>query len=534
MEAIKNAPAPKCKHELQSLLGLIGFYNCFFKDKASVLEPLHRLLDGTASWSWTSTHDHALQTVKRMISSDDVLAHYSLDAELLLTCDASPVGVGAVLAKVVKTAKRGSREAPISFASRTLTDTERRYSQLDKEALAIKFGVTKFAQYLTGREFTIVTDHRPLLGIFSPGKPIPEHLSPRLVRTALLLAGMSYKLVYRPGETIGHADYLSRHPVENTTRPLDPDPAGIYLLEATDIAGLSPDNVARATADDDVLGRVLEWTINGWPPSVPEEYSPYFKKKSELSTLRDCLLWRNRVVIPDRLRQRVIRLVHSTHLGESYSKATARSIVWWPGIDGDIVDAVKTCDACQKTAKAPPKGLVTPWPRAESPWERVHLDYCGPIQSHHFLIAVDSYSNWAIARPISNLSAAVLITHVRYMMADYGKPVVFVTDNGGSFASKEFEAFLKKNGVRHLFTPPWHPSSNGLVERTVGTFKTFMKRFKVDDIHTKTARALWAMRTAPSSVDGRTLADVMGRSFRTPTPTSNSILASSPHPPLHR
>ena len=472
------------------------------------------MLDNGVPWTWTASHDLALQAIKDCISSNDVLAHYTPDAELFLTCDASPYGVGAVLARTV-IKKNRKTEAPISFASRTLTETERRYSQLDKEALAIRYGVTKFSQYLIGRTFTIVTDHRPLLGIFTPGKPIPDHLSPRLVRYVLHLAGMRYKLVYRPGNSIGHADYLSRHPVEAATKPQDPDPAGIHLLESNDLGGLTPRDIAAATAEDPVLRRVREWTVKGWPPSVPDEYSPYFHKQTELSTLQECLLWRDRVVIPTRLRSRVLQLIHGTHLGESYSKATARAIVWWPGVDSDVVDTVKTCDLCQKTAKAPPRGIVSPWPRAESAWERVHLDYFGPLQGHHFLLAVDSYSGWPIVRPVSSLSASVLIQHVRYIMADYGKPVVFVTDNGAQFASEEFRAFLRKNGVRHLFSPPWHPASNGQAERSVGTYKTFFKRFPAGDIHERNARTLWAMRTAPSSLDGRTPAELMGRPFRT-------------------
>ena len=531
VDAIKKAPAPTSKRELQSLLGFINFYDCFLRNKATTFEPLYRLLDAGTPWNWTAAHEKALQTVKNQISSEDVLAHYSPDSELLLTCDASAVGVGAVLATVLTTGKHTKRGAPICFASRTLSNTERRYSQLDKEALAIKFGLTKFHQYLSGRQFTIVTDHRPLLGIFKPGKPIPAHLSPRLLRYALLLASMNYKLVYRPGSAIGHADYLSRHPVETSPDSQDPDPAGVYLLEARDLPGLSSQDVARATANDSILSHVLKWTINGWPPSVLAEFSVYYRKRDEITVLKDCLLYRDRVIIPPSLQDSVLQLVHGTHLGESYSKATARSIVWWPGCDTDVVNAVKTCESCQNTARAPAKKIVSPWPKADSAWERVHLDYFF-LDGHNFLLAVDSYSGWAVVRLVSNLSTAVLITHVRYMLADYGKPLVFVSDNGAQFASQEFREFLKTNGINHLFSPPWHPSSNGLAERTVGSFKRFFLRLQAGDIHARVARTLWAMRTAPSSVGGRTPAEAMGRAFRThltqlhpaqqPTKTSTS------------
>ena len=104
-------------------------------------------------------------------------------------------------------------EKPIGFASRSLSHAETRYSQLDKEALAIVFGVKKFHQYLYGRHFTICTDHKPLLGLFNESRSVPHMASGRVQRWALILAAYEYTIVYKPGQANANADAFSRLPL---------------------------------------------------------------------------------------------------------------------------------------------------------------------------------------------------------------------------------------------------------------------------------------------------------------------------------
>ncbi|KAG8192727.1 hypothetical protein JTE90_009750 [Oedothorax gibbosus] len=146
VEAIRAAPKPENKQQLQAFLGLVNFYHSFLPNKASIAEPLHGLLDGDAPWNWSSDHTKAFNSLKQLISSESVLTPFDDSLPIVLTCDASPYGVGAVLAHVLP----DGREAPVAFHSRTLTSTERNYAQLDKEALAIISGVKKFYHFLYG------------------------------------------------------------------------------------------------------------------------------------------------------------------------------------------------------------------------------------------------------------------------------------------------------------------------------------------------------------------------------------------------
>ncbi|XP_062532911.1 uncharacterized protein LOC134201686 [Bombyx mori] len=251
VESILKTPKPKNVQELQAFLGLYNFYERFIPHKATVLEPLHRLLDKAHKWQWSEREQRSFEVAKRLLSSELTLAHYDLEKPLILTCDSSDYGVGAVLSHVMS----DRQERPVAMGSRTLHMHERRYSQLDKEATAIMFGINKFQNYLMGRSFTIVTDHKPLLGIFDPRKPIPNMLSPRLTRIALVLTSHNYDIIYKPGKCIGHADGLSRWPQPVSEQPEEQLQDILLLAETPDEFPIDVAQIANATKRDSVLSR---------------------------------------------------------------------------------------------------------------------------------------------------------------------------------------------------------------------------------------------------------------------------------------
>lgn len=198
VEAVLKAPKPQNKKELQSYLGLINFYRTFLPNLSSHLQPLHLLLRDGQQWAWRKEQDLAFQRSKELITKAPVLVHVDPAKPVILTVDASPYGVGAALAH----REKNGQERPISFVSRRLYAAEQRYSQLDKEGLALMFRVERFHQYLWGRRFEAVMDHKPLLGLLGPDKAVPVQASPGVVRWALKLAAYSYQLVYRSGKDL--------------------------------------------------------------------------------------------------------------------------------------------------------------------------------------------------------------------------------------------------------------------------------------------------------------------------------------------
>ena len=179
VEAVLAAPTPKDVSQVRSFLGLMIYYGKFLPNLSSVLAPLYRLLHKAVKWRWHKEEEEdSFREAKELLISTKLLVHFDPDKELILTCDASPYGVGAVLAHKEK----DGTERPISYASRSLAMAERKYSQLDKEGLAIIFAVKRFHQYLYGQKFIIHSDHKPLQHIFGNNRPVPAMASARIQR----------------------------------------------------------------------------------------------------------------------------------------------------------------------------------------------------------------------------------------------------------------------------------------------------------------------------------------------------------------
>ena len=269
VKAIHDAPSPKDKKQLQAVLGLLNFYHAFLPHKATLAEPLHRLLDKNARWSWEKHHEQAFNSLKKLISSDDVLVHYDEKLPLVLTCDASPYGIGAVLSHKFA----DGSEKPIAFYSRTLSKAERNYAQIDREAVALVAGVKKFHNYLYGRFFTLVTDHRPLLGIFTTTKQMPNVISNQMLRRSIFLSAYNFELVHRAGQKMGNADFLSRCPIEASTESASTEE--ILMIELSANTVISPEQIAAHTAKNSELSKVLNWVLRGWPSTIERSDQMY-------------------------------------------------------------------------------------------------------------------------------------------------------------------------------------------------------------------------------------------------------------------
>ena len=155
---------------------VVNYYSKFLPNLSTMLVPLHRLLQKQTKRIWDAEQYKTFHGAKAHQTSECLLIYYDPQKELVLSCDASPYGVGAVLSHRLQ----DGSEQPVVFASRSLAPAEKGYAQLDKEALSIGFGVKKFNQYLLGRRFAILFDHKPLQHLFAEDKPIPTLASARI------------------------------------------------------------------------------------------------------------------------------------------------------------------------------------------------------------------------------------------------------------------------------------------------------------------------------------------------------------------
>ena len=371
VQAVLNAPAPTCVKELRSFLGLINYYGRFIPNLATLLHPLNQLLKKTMQWKWSQKCQVAFQEAKERLISVEVLVHYDPALTIRLATDASAYGLGAVISHVLP---NGS-EKPIAFASRTLSSAECNYSQIEKEALAIIFGIKKFHQYLYGRNFTLITDHKPLVTILGPKAGIPTLAAARLQRWAIHLSAYSFSIEFRGTEKHGNADGLSRLPLPQKQEKEKPDVATQFNVVQMSTLPLTHRQLRTASRCDSVVSKVMQYTKQGWPNTVPEAFKSYWRRRNEMTVEADCLLWGTRVVIPGTCRDRVLKSLHESHPGIVRMKSQARSYVWWPGLDKDIEKIAKSCDPCSQVKDDPAPVTLHPWVWPSKPWKRLHIDF---------------------------------------------------------------------------------------------------------------------------------------------------------------
>nr|XP_049461522.1 uncharacterized protein K02A2.6 isoform X1 [Anopheles coluzzii] len=446
--------------------------------------PLDELLKNDRNFVWTHKCEQSFKRFKELLSSDLLLTHYDPNAEIVVSADASSIGLGATISHRFMD---GSLKV-VQHASRALTKAEANYSQIDREGLTIIFAVKKFHKMLFGRHFRLQTDHRPLLRIFGSSKGIPVYTANRLQRFALQLQMYDFSIEYVQTEKFGNADVLSRLINEHAK----PDPEYIIAsaeleddvryvaLNSINIFPLNFSDVAKATASDPVLQQVYKYIMDGWPQNITyaTELACFYHRGEALTTVRGCILFGERVVIPTKLQQRCLKQLHKGHPGIQRMKSIARSYIYWPSIDGDVVDYVKTCHACAIASKSSPREIPMSWPRTKKPWQRIHIDFAGPIEGDYFLIAVDAHTKWPEVVKMRTTTTRATIAVLRSIFARFGYPETLVSDNGPQFVSAEFSAYCSSRGIQHITTAPFHPQSNGQAERFVDTFKRSTRKIE--------------------------------------------------------
>lgn len=528
--AILGVKVPDNIKQLKSFLGLINFYRNFIPNASMILEPLHSLLRKDSKWTWSGLHQKAFEDVKSELSNRRFLAHYDPKLELVLTVDASPSGLGAVLAVRYESGV----ERPLCYASRSLSAAERGYSQIHKEATAIVFGVKKYHQYLYGRAepFILRTDHRPLLTIFSNGKGISQMTEARLQRYALFLAAYNYKIEYvRSDRNV--ADYLSRFPVG---APADPDDGGecagcVHLLDAALPASVR--EVSVATAAEPVLAVVCRYVREGWPTRPPADLIPYYRCRYDLHVDDGCLMRGQRLVLPQTFRRAVLAELHAAHQGVVKMKSSARRRFWYPDMDRDIADVAANCGRCAVMRAAPAKSAVETWEWPRNVFDRIHVDFFGPLKGRMYLVLVDAHSKWIECTQMKTLSSTAFITKLRHIFARFGLPKLIVSDNAKTFTSSEFIKFCADHGIERLTTSVYTPQSNGLAENAVKTCKSFLKKLYSDrserDIDSGLAECLFQYRSTPHCTTGVSPARLMlGRELRTKLDTFTPRACDTP------
>ena len=382
-----DASVPKNVSELRSFLGMVTVSSKYIANFATIATPLRELTKTGIIFTWEHKHQAAFDQLKAAITKPPVMAYFDAKKDTVLTVDASPVGLSGILSQ------RSTCEAEgqvVAYASRALSDVERRYSQTEKEALSIVWAVEHFHLYLYGHSFTLETDHKPLEMIYGSAKSKP---CARIERWVLRLQPYNFQVQYKPGPTT-QADFLSRHPSANNSGKQSKmaDEYVNFIVRHAIPKSMTLDEIRHATDNDRVL-KALRAAIrlNRWDA---ETVKPFRQVKEELLIDRSNIVLRgSRIVIPESLHQKAIDLAHTSHQGLEKTKALLREKIWFPGIDSLVKDTITKCRPCQAVGKPNPPEPLHMTENPGAPWHKINIDFFGPLPSGNLLLVViDRYS----------------------------------------------------------------------------------------------------------------------------------------------
>lgn len=444
VEALRNLTHPSNVHDVRSVLGVLGYYRSYIRNFADLMRPVTDLLKGItkqkgrgkrAPIHWTQQHQEAIDEAVRRIQEAVLFLPLSSGIFLLET-DASDTAISAILSCKQPTGEWG----PVEFASKKLTDTERRWPVREREAYAIVFGLIKFDHFLRGREFTVHTDHESL-------KWMLEASTGKISRWASRMAEYNMRIIHKKGTSMVPADFFSRFVDDNPDPDLQPRMVFTGVRSATVIPTMEAIIEAQKAADR---------------PCGKGFYAQ-----------DDKIYYHNALWVPPLLRVQIIEACHNTapflHPGIKKTVRMISRVFNWPCLHQDVARYIRGCLICQRIRGGPERlqGLLRTNP-VPGPFHTVHMDFWACTyqhRPHRVLTMIDQLTKWAECTPIGQQTEEVAASAmIKGWISRFGVPRILVTDSDPSFTGKLFQEICARLGIRSLQTTPYHPQGNGAIE----------------------------------------------------------------------
>lgn len=509
--AIRNVPVPTNVGDIRRFLGTVNQMSKFAPNLAEVTKPLRDLLVKGNQWVWGEAQQRAFDEVKRMLTTTPVLALFDPQYNTILSADASSYGLGAVLLQ----RQPGGELKPVAYVSRSMTTTEQRYAQIEKEALALTWACERFSDYLIGLKFHIHTDHKPLVPLFSTKRL--EELPLRVQRFRLRMLRYHFTISHIPGKDLVIADMLSRAP---TSTPSNSDhlfyqETNVFVdtvIQSLPASDAQLERIKQEQEQDDVCKQIRVYCRDGWPAKheLTGAIRPYYPVLTEITVANGLLLRGSRLIIPASMRLEILDKIHTGHQGITKCRERARQSIWWPGLSKQLEELVKNCPQCVKAQKQRAQPMVTStFP--DLPWQKVATDLF-EWKKENYLLIVDYYSRFIEVARLKRTSAEEVIQHTKSIFARHGIPEVVISDNGPQYSADAYEQFAKDYQFQHITSSPYYPQSNGEAERAVGTIKRLLNKEKDPYL------AILSYRSTPLQ-NGYTPSELlMNRKLRTTVP----------------
>lgn len=511
VKAIAEFKPPKDKTGLRSFLGLANQLGAFYPDIAHMSTALRPLTSKTMAFTWLPDHQQAFDSMKRFLTSSVIVKFFDCSLQTEVLTDASRLkGLGYAL---VQRNPDGAINL-VSCGSRSLSGAESRYATVELECLAITFALEKCRHYLIGMPtFRVITDHKPLIGVFQ--KRIDETTNARLLRMREKLSNYTFTVEWVHGKNHLIADCLSRAPEFDAP---EEGPDIVYKVMAVTIA---EDPQLQGLYDAALESHEYQATLRAIQSGKDVKQMPYDHYARTLqsvwqhmSTFEDTLLVVDaaRIVVPPSAKDHILARLHASHSGLSKTRAAAKDLFFWPGMNADIKNMIQGCHKCQELRPSQPHEPIH-FHYAEEPMDEVGIDLM-QARGRHFMVMVDRFSGMPFMHELKSLNTRAVTCQLLRWFQDFGFPRVIRSDNGPQFRS-DFTEFCKTHGIRHETSSPYNPKSNGLAEAAVKNCKMLLLKCP-DDASMR--NALLEFRNTPR-MDGSSPAQrFFGRRQRTTIP----------------
>ncbi|UYV63972.1 K02A2.6-like [Cordylochernes scorpioides] len=395
-------PRPQNKKALQRFFGMVTYLAKLLPNFSDKTANMRLLLRKNEPWVWNDLRDRDYRDLKLQLTSAPCLRHFDPKLDIEISTNASSNGLGAVLQQ---------QGAPITYSSTAQSAAQNKYSQIEKELLAVYFGCKRNHLYLYGRKLTAFTDHKPLLTIME--KTMVD-LSPRLQRLVLQLQHYDFDLKYIPVKKLYKADALSRDYIANDlfTTPEIEISRNNQVLMVT-YSNNRHQDLVEATNNDPVLQEGKNYIENGWPIH-----------KKTMNPL--------------------------AHRGINSTLSLATSTFYWPGMCQEVEEFVKQCRICQKYSRNNTKEPLIPHETGNYPFKKFGVDLF-EIEGRKYLGIVDYYTKYPEVFELRSTKAEMAIEKLKEVFGRCGVPEIMMTDNGPPFQSTEIMEFAKE--WNRLFLP---------------------------------------------------------------------------------
>ena len=472
-QAVQRFPCPTNVKQVQSFLGLTGYFRKFIQGYSKIAKPLSDLLRKNCPFVFGNEQKKAYQSLKNLLVTSPVLHLFKPGRKTELHTDASKDGFGAILLQESDDGK----PHPVHYMSKKTNPAEEKYSSYELEVLAVVEALKKLRVYLMGSKFKIVTDCSAFQKTMDK-----KDLVTRIARWALLLEDYDYEIVHRAGQKMQHVDALSRYP--------------IMQINCDD----STIKIANSQSNDEYINAIKILLQNGKINDFTIKNNVLYKIEND----RDVL------VVPQIMQNEIIKKEHSKgHYAVAKTEDIVRQQFFFPNMTKSIENVIGNCVECILVNKKRGKkeGFLNPIPKEDIPLCTYHVDFVGPLPStnknyNHIFTVVDAFTKFVWLYPVKSTSANDALQKLKQQQATFGNPTRIISDRGSAFTSKEFEAYCVEENIQHINITTGIPRANGQIERMHAVLASILAKLAIED-PTKWYKYVGAVQRTMNSTTSR-------------------------------